>query len=197
MSDTIRSEGPYLGPSTFGEGISSLDSALAASANNIVASVSAAGKTVADSTTAAGSATIAALASSDTKIVASLDRVYNAVFAGLYEVTTGVRETNKLINSLLTREVYTPVSFPFGLELRTNGGAYSYDSGTLYRSWRIVLREDTPAAVEQTYRLYVLSSNNLLVQYQCQFVSVPQQQGTYCVALVQTTGNGRWVLWRT
>lgn len=186
-----------MGPSTFGEGITSLDRALAASANNIVASVSTAGKTAADSTTAAGAATVAAITSGDASITMSLDRVYDAVFAGLYEVTTNVRETNQLITSLLAREVDTLVAFPFGPELRTNGGAYSYDSGSLYRSWRIMLREDTPAAVEQTYRLYVLSSNNLLVQYQCQFVSLPQPQGTCCVALIQTTNNGRWVLWRT
>lgn len=179
------------------EGIASLDRAQATSANKIVASVSASGQTVADSTQAARTAIVAALTSSDTTLVRSLDRVYNAVFAGLYEVTTNVRETNKLLTSLLDKGSYPPVAFPFGGSLLTNGGAYSYDSGSLYRSWRVVLRDDTPAAIQQTYRLYVLSSNNLQVQYSFQFVSLPQQQGTNCVALIQTTNNGRWVLWRT
>nr|QRW42150.1 MAG: ORF3 [Hubei mosquito virus 4] len=196
VSDTIRIAGPHLGPSAFLEGIASLDRAQAISANEIVASVSASAQTVADSTKAAKTAIVAALASSDTTLVQSLDRVYNAVFAGLYEVTTNTRETNKLLSSLLDKGSYPPVAFPFGGSLLTNGGAYSYDSGSLYRSWRVVLREDTPAAIEQTYRLYVLSSNNVIVQYLFQFVSLPQQQGTNCVALIHTTNNGRWVLWR-
>lgn len=152
---------------------------------------------VATSTSTAGAATVAAITDYSTKVLSALDLIKATNYAGLYEVTSGIRTTNRILTEMLGKIGPVLVSFPFGTSLITNGGAYSYDSGSLYRTWRISLREEVPAAIEQTYRLYVLTSNNLVVQYNCQFVSPPQQQGLFCVALISTTNSGRWVIWRS
>lgn len=209
MASAIRSEGPYLGPTTFGEGIATLGntvdtsaativSAVADTGSRFVAAIAASSDRNAASTSTAGAATIAAMTDLSSKVLSTLDKIVATTYAGLYEATSAIRTTNEHLTELLGKtSVATEVPFPFGPSLLTNGGAYSYDSGSLYRTWRISLRDEVPAAIEQTYRLFVLTSNNMVVQYNCQFISLPQRQGLFCVALISTTNSGRWVIWRS